>query len=316
MSTPSSPEVLSRIQTYEAPPEGFNPQSAAANLLERYGFPRRPSAEKEPQLMRLWRRAFARAPRLKMIKAELAVDPIMSRRDPLRNRDPIGKLEPDFSPSGWGGVIVPTASLGFSPYEPANTVFAEWVVPEVFPVAGDPSTSLTVGFWVGLDGSDPSSYELLQAGTAATITGNNVNYWAWTEWYTSQYKDPAVQVTNFAIQPGDLVSFLVCSAQPNQGFVSMMNYRTQQATSVGITARPGITSVGARAEWIVEGISADLPDFAPAVFTNITAGTQHHSFSLSPDGSITNITGSNGDSLTQAFIVSPTNALVLWEGSA
>lgn len=303
-------DLLNRIQTYEAPPGGFNPQTAAANLLRRHGFPRRPDPEREPQLARLWRRVFSRAPGLRMIKAEIAIDPTMSRRDPLRN------MKPDFSPSGWGGVIVPTASLGFSPYEPANTVFAEWVVPEIFPVAGDAQTPLTVGFWVGLDGSDPSSYELLQAGTAATITGNNVSYWAWTEWYTSEYKDPAVMVTNFEIQPGDLVSFLVCSPQPDQGFVSMMNYRTQQATSVGIPARSGISSVGARAEWIVEGISADLPDFAPAVFSNIIAGTQHHSFNLSPDGSVTEITGNGGKALTQAFIASPTTALVLWEASA
>ncbi|MDN7178750.1 A4/G1 family peptidase [Caballeronia sp. SEWSISQ10-4 2] len=310
MAHPTSPDLLSRLQTFESPPAEFDPQIADAKQLRRHGFPRRPDPEKEPQLMRLWRRAFTRAPRLHMVKAELAIDPIMSRRDPQRN------LKSDFNPSGWGGVIVPTASLGFSPYEPANTVFAEWVVPEIFPVAGDPSTPLTVGFWVGLDGSDPTSYELLQAGTAATITGNSVSYWAWTEWYTSQYGDPAVQVTNFAIQPGDMVSFLVCSPQPDQGFVSMMNYRTQQATSVGIPARPGVTSVGGRAEWIVEGISADLPDFSPAVFTNISAGTQHHSFSLSPGGSITNIAGSGGSSLTQAYIASPTTALVLWEGSA
>jgi hypothetical protein len=308
--------MLSRIETYEAPPSGFDPHNAAEHLLRRHGFPRRPDPEKEPQLARLWQRAFARAPGLQMIKAELAIDPIMSDRHRLQNRDPIGDLAPDFSPSGWGGVIVPTASLGFSPYEPANTVYAEWTVPTIIPLAGDPPfpIPLTVGFWVGLDGSDPSSYELLQAGTAATITGDSVYYWPWTEWYTSKYKDPAVQVTNFEIQPGDLVSFLVCSRQPNQGFVSMMNYRTQQATSVGIPARPGITSVGARAEWIVEGISIDLPFFTPAVFTNITAGTQNHSFNLSPDGSITNIKGSGGNALTMASIAGPTDSVVLWTG--
>lgn len=310
MSATAIPDVISRLHTYEPPPAGFDPLTADPRLLRRHGFPRRPDPETEPHLTRLWQRALARAPKLQMIKAELAIDPIMSHRQRPQN------ISPEFTPSGWGGIIVPTASLGFSPYEPANTVFAEWVVPEIFPVAGDPSTPLTVGFWVGLDGSNPTSYELLQAGTAATISGNNVSYWAWTEWYTSQYQDPAVQVTNFAIQPGDRVSFLVCAPQPNQGFVSMMNYRTQQATSVGLPARPGITSAGDRAEWIVEGISADLPDFSPMVFTNISAGTQHHSFNLSPDGSITNISGNGGAALTQAFVASPSTGLVLWEGSA
>lgn len=260
--------------------------------------------------MRLWQRAFARVPRPQMVRAELEVDEVMKQR----------RLPPDggagFGPSGWGGVIVPTASLGFSPYEPANLVFAEWQVPRLYPVAGDPDIPLTVGFWVGLDGSDPTSYELLQAGTAATITGNNVSYWAWTEWFTSEYNTP-YKVANFSVQPGDLVSVLVCAPQPGQGFVSMLNHRTQQATSIGVP-RPGgdITSVGARAEWIVEGISADLPDFSAVAFIDAQAGTQDYSFNLLPGGQITNITGGSGGALTETWIFSQTGAAVVWEGSA
>jgi Peptidase A4 family len=299
-------DVLKLMHGFDPPPAGFDPHTAPNRLLRQHGFPRRPDAEKEPHLMRQWRRAFARMPRI--VKAELAIDPIMSKRDPLHKRGF------DFQPGGWGGIVVETAALGYSPAEPANTVFAKWVVPEIYQVAGDASTALTVGFWVGLDGF--TNGQVLQAGTAATITGNNVSYWAWTEWYTTQYKDPAVQVTNFPIAPGDLVSFLVCAPQPNHGFVSMMNYRTQQATSVGIDARPGITSAGASAEWIVEGISADLPDFFEVTFADVSAGTQHHSFNLSPDGIATNIGGNGGAALSQALIASPTAALVLWEGSA
>jgi Peptidase A4 family len=301
---------LARMRTFDAPPPGFDPQTASEDHLLRYGFPRRPDPEKDPDLMRLWRRAFARVPQLQMVKAELEVDELMKQRHLLRRR------ETYFGPSGWGGVIVPTAALGFSPYQPANTVFAEWQVPTIYPIAGDPRTPLIVGFWVGLDGSDPTSYELLQAGTAATITGNNASYWAWTEWFTSEYRTP-YKVINFQVQPGDLVSVLVCAPQPGQGFVSMLNHRTQQATSVGIP-HPGsdITSVGARAEWIVEGISADLPDFSSVVFIDAIAGTQHHSFNLYPAGTITNITGSGGNALTQTFIGTATSAAVLWEGSA
>jgi Peptidase A4 family len=298
------------MRTFDPPPDGFDPQTASEENLLRYGFPRRPDPEREPHLMRLWQRAFALAPRLQMIKAELEVDDIMKKRNLPQGRGL------DFQPKGWAGVIVPTASLGFSPYEPANTVFAQWVVPRIYPVVGDPTTPLRVGFWVGLDGSDSTSYELLQAGTAATITGNNVSYWAWTEWFTSEYQTP-YQITNLQIQPGDLVSVLVCAPQPGLGFVSMMNYRTRQAISVGVP-RPGsdITSVGARAVWAVEGIDADLPAFVAQTFIDCTAGTQHHSFDLSPDGIITNITGNNGNALTLTFISSSISATVFWEGSA
>jgi Peptidase A4 family len=308
--TPVAADALHRFQTYSAPPPGFDPHTAAPKLLRQYGFPRRPDPQKEPEYTKLWQRVLGRVRQLQLTRAELEIDPVMSAR-----KLPTKLATPDFSPAGWGGVVVPLSSLGLTP--PANTVFAEWVVPTIFPVPGDPSIPLTVGFWVGLDGSDPDSYELLQAGTAATITGDSVSYWAWTEWYTGKYKTSAVKVSNFAIQPGDRVSFLVCAPEANQGFVSMMNYRTQFATSVGVPA-PGsdITSVGQRAEWIVEGISADLPDFGDVVFTNITAGTQSQSFNLSPAGQITNITGNGGADLTAAFIASPTSSLVLWEGSS
>lgn len=67
-------------------------------------------------------------------------------------------------------------------------------------------------------------------------------------------------------------------------------------------------------EWIVEGISADLPDFSPITFTNISAGTKDHSINLAtgPDF-ITNIGGSNGN-LTSTTVNSPTSATVTWLG--
>ncbi len=304
-------EQVSKFQTFRPPPAGFDPRTADARALTVHGFPRRPDPAKEPMLSALWQKVMRRVPNLRMTQAELAFDPVMANRDPMQH------LNSDFSPSGWASVTVSVAALGLTP--PANTVFAEWTVPTIIPVPGDPSTPLTVGFWVGLDGNDPDSYELLQAGTAATITGTNVNYWVWTEWFTTKYKSPPVQVKNFAVEPGDLVSCLVCGpwSGATNGSATFLNYRTNQATTVGIPA-PGkdITSVGTRAIWAVEGISKDLPDFSPTVFTNATASTQAKAFNFSPDGVTSNITGNKGAILAQAFIASPTVGLVVWEGSA
>jgi hypothetical protein len=110
-------DVLTLMRTYDSPPESFDPHTAPPELLRRHGLPRRPDPETEPELARLFKRAFVRPARY--VKAELAIDPVMSRRDPLRGQDP------DFGPSGWGGVAVVTSSLGYSPPEPANTVFAD-----------------------------------------------------------------------------------------------------------------------------------------------------------------------------------------------
>lgn len=307
-------DVLDLYQTYDPPPKDFDLHAATAHALRQHGLPRRPDPTKEPQLDRLWRRAFARAPNY--VRAELAIDPVMSARDPLRRKGP------EFSPSGWGGVVVDPASLGFGAGEPANMVFAQWVVPEVSP--WDPTffDDLTVGFWVGIDGF--SNTQVLQAGIAATVTpafwGSQwsipyayVNWWAWTEWFTAEFQDPAVQVSNFPVATGNTVFFLVCAPQPDFGYVSMLNVSTGQHTSVGINAREGILSQGDSVEWIVEGVSSVLPAFWPLTFGGCAAGTKSHLFDLRPGGIVTEIEGSHGP-LTQASIASDTSAVVDWEG--
>jgi hypothetical protein len=306
-------DVLKLMRTYDPPPEGFDPHTAPQELLRQHGLPRRPDPETEPELTRLFKRAFIRP--AKYVKAELEIDPGMSRRDPL------GGQLPDFGPSGWGGVVVVTSSLGYSPAEPANNVFAEWVVPYIFPFDPAPSEPIFVGLWVGLDGN--TNKQVLQAGITATIMPEywgdpypaNVLWRAWTEWWTAEYQDPPVVVTNFPVATGNTVSFLVCAPQPDHGFVAMQNLSTGQVTSVGVNARPGITLAGQSAEWIVEGSGADLPNFFPVTFTDCTGGTQHHSFNLTAGG-IGNIRGSAGGPLTQTYIASPTEAVVVWNGWA
>src|SRR5437868_9142570 len=49
-----------RIRTYESPPPGFDPFTAPTRLLLHHGLPARPDAKTEPELRRLWDRAFSR----------------------------------------------------------------------------------------------------------------------------------------------------------------------------------------------------------------------------------------------------------------
>ena len=309
MQSKPSTAALDHFRAFELPPAGFNPHTASENLLLRHGFPRRPDPKREPQLSRLWQRAFRLG--TKMLQAELAHDPIMSRRNPLR------RPAPEFAPQGWGGAVVLDSSLGYSPAEPINTVYGQWTQPYVYPLANPPVGPQTVGFWVGIDGFNNG--QVLQAGTAVTVNGSTVTHWAWTEWYPNS----AVQIVNFPVAPGDTITCLVCAPQSDHGFVSMMNERTQQAVSVGVTPPPGVTSVGASAEWIVEGISQDLIPFdmfpLPAVldaivFGGAVAGTKSHSFNMQPKGFTTNIVGTGGKALTQTIIASPTASIVFWEG--
>jgi hypothetical protein len=297
----SDEEALKYITAYDAPPEGFDPNVAEDRLLRRHGIPRRPDAAVEPHLRAIWDAAFASKPRF--IKAEIAVDHVISQRKrPVVDRRIEGK---DFSPSGWAGGVVLVSTLNYNPPEPVNTVYGEWFIPNVTPIPNEPAGGQTVGFWVGIDGY--TNGQVLQAGTAATVTGNNTVNWVWTEWYPI----PAIAVTNFPIKPGDYITVLVCAPQPNHGFCSMLNKTTNQATSIGINQPNNINSIGASAEWIVEGISSILPVFSTVVFQNCSAGTKDHAFNTS-HGVVTEITGAGGALLTSAGIPTTNQVIVKW----
>jgi hypothetical protein len=295
-------EVLKHFTTYDAPPESVDITKAEDRVLRKHGVPRRPDAKKEGHLRAIWDNAFASKP--KFIKAEIAVDHIMSKRKrPVISKMP--KKGVEFNPSGWGGTVVPVSKFNFNPAEPVVTVYGEWFVPTITGVANEPNQAETVGFWVGIDGFGNS--QVLQAGMAATITGSSVNYWVWTEWYPIG----AIQVTNFPIKPGDYITVLVCANQPNHGFCSLLNKTTNQATSIGILPPANTTSIGATAEWIVEGISPILPVFSTIVFSNCSAGTKSHTLNLT-GGTITEITGAGNANLTAASILSANSGMVKW----
>lgn len=311
--------VLDRTHTYPRPPAELDLQKASDEELAQYGLPRRPDPDTEPRLAELWQRHVERDWEYR--PAELAIDTVLGRRDPLWRRpgDPRGlEDEGSFGPSGWGGAVARPARRGsrllHGPIR-ANTVFAQWTIPGVFP-ASNPAADIVAGFWVGLDGWDNN--QVLQAGVAVTVHPNaTVEWWPWTEWWTAKYKDPAVGVKNFPVAIGDTIAVVVCAPTPDHGTAVMHNLTSGLATSVGIDQpAKDIHSVGSTAEWIVEGISADLPVFLPAVtFSACSAGTQGTSFDLVPLGFTTEIAGAAaGSQLTKSTIASDSVTVVEWKG--
>lgn len=304
--TPQPPldhaEYLKRVRTYSTPPAKFDPLKASARELAQYGFPRRPNPRTERELAALFKKAYSRP--IKPVRAEIEIDRVLL--DAPRRRA-IFVHDGSFAPGGWGGVIAQTSSFAFKPPEPAVMVYGEWSVPTMEPDFDNPKTPMTVGFWVGLDGS--LNNQVLQAGTAATVTGESIDYWAWFEWFPA----PPVRINNFPISPGDLVTVLVCAVKPTQGFASMLNRTTGVTTSIGFPPPPGFMSQGTTAEWIVEGISADLPNWVLMGFHNCTAGTKNQHIDISKP-TITEISGASKN-LTVSIALQPNNTvLVLWEG--
>jgi hypothetical protein len=186
-------------------------------------------------------------------------------------------------------------------------------VPGIFPAASE--EDIIMAFWVGIDGW--GNQQVLQAGTAVTVHPNaTVEWWAWGEWWTEEFKDPPVKVENLPISPGDTVSVLVCAPTPQHGFVTVHNLTTGQARSMVLPGRDGISLEGATAEWAVEGISSALPVFLPSVtFTNCIAGTKSTTFDLRPSGFTTEIiSDKTGKPMTKSTIVSDDIAVVEWKG--
>jgi len=288
------------LTTFPAPPKNFNPVTAPDRDLALYGYPRRPDPVKEPGLRKLWDSAFTG--KHTFVKAELVEDKVWHSRP-----------HADFKKQGfglggnWAGAVVNVSSLGFSPPEPANTVFAEWVVPKVKTKPAEPG-SQTVGFWVGLGGVGTG--QLLQAGTAATVSGTSVSYWAWTEWWPAAYK-----VTSLAIEPGDKVSVLVCAPESDHGFVSMMNHRTGIAISVGVNDPSGTNPYdGSTVEWVIEAINTEMPNFDSVTFTQVTAGTKDHNIDLSKGYTLNTV--SSGKTLATGKLLSAKDEVkVIWDAA-
>jgi hypothetical protein len=288
------------VITFPAPPKDFDPVTASAKALAQFGLPRRPDPNTEPGLRKLWDRAFARKPTF--VKANMVEDKVWHSRPRHAWKKGQFGLE-----GNWAGAVVQVASLGLSPPEPANMVFAEWTVPTIRTTPAEPGTQI-VGFWVGLGGYNTG--QLLQAGTAATMTGASVSYWAWTEWFPAGYK-----VDNLEIKAGDIVSVLVCAPETDHGFVSMMNQRTNQAICVGVSDPGGTTPYdGSTVEWIIEAIDTEMPNFGNVKFTQVTAGTQHHTIDLSHGFTLNTVSG--GTTLATGKILSSQNEVeVIWDAA-
>jgi Peptidase A4 family len=307
------PERHGRYRSYDPPPAGFDPHTAPDAMLLRHGLPRRPDPEREPQLVRTWKRIFARP--LTYLKAELEVEAVMSD-NPLRDKDPV------FGPVGWAGAIVRAG-------DPFTWVFAEWVIPEV---KGDKhfwEDDIDIGFWVGIDGFTIGNDQVLQAGVAATVTTKwwtwhfipfphtVIEWWAWTEWWTPNAEVGAATVSNFPVKPGETVSFVVCAPQPgDSASVFIAHASTGQGTSVQVDAPEGTTAEGDSAEWIVEKPPEHarvLLQFNPATFNDCWAGRPNHLVDLR-DALPVNIMGAS-ENLTDVQIEQPHSVVVNWKAS-
>ena len=173
--------------------------------------------------------------------------------------------------SNWAGAVLTAPPSGTT----FNAVSAQFVVPS--PTGSDGSASA----WVGIDG-DTYGNAILQTGIDFTISGGQVSYDAWYEWYP----DYAYDFSGISISAGDTIYVSVQSSSSTSGTAYIENLSNGQSVSQDLTSSSALG--GQNAEWIVEDFEENgglvtFADFGTVTFTDAVAGDSSGG-SNGPDG--------------------------------
>ena len=298
------------LRGHELPPPGFDFAAASNRARVRYGFPAEPDRQTQPQLWAKWERNLHRPWR--RVVPEYDLRPARSVRHGLPTANT--------TLLNWSGAVAaPPAGTPF------NTVSATWVVPDAYPPASAWNGSgYNDGYysslhWVGIDGDGGAgANDVMQAGTATDVNVKNgvitVTCYAWYEWWYSATKNGLVELTNFTVNPGDVINVLVCApfGNNNHGKASIANVTRGEYVAQGITPpSQTLTLAGSTAEWIVgritlnDGTYATLADYAAIFFSDALASGSNYEIDLSA-ASLVNMTDGGSTTFSTALEVSNT----------
>src|ERR1700761_5888073 len=242
-----------KVTLFEGPPKGFDPISASHGDLEKYGFP--PRLDDAHHLAR-YKAVFGHLKgKFNYITPTFRVNTDKTH-GPRKRR----QQDPTETSTNWcGGVVFAPAGQSFKWIE------GDWVVPDV--AAPTQNQWYYCSNWIGIDGD--GSGDVCQAGVECQVyqSGNSITrqIYPWWEWFPNY----EVEITNLAINAGDMVTMLLCTSQAagsTSASVYFSNRTTGASTSVGFNAPSGTKLVGNSAEWIVEaptvgGAQSAIADF-------------------------------------------------------
>jgi hypothetical protein len=288
----------SDIRTF-SPVPGLDPLTASAQELQQAGFPPRPT---DPQLLERYQSFFGRvAGRLQYVEPTFRVDPTKSTHTNKGSSMGAGTETYD----NWSGGVV---------YAPSGQSFkwvqGDWVVPNVYPPTQN--EWYYCANWIGLDGD--GSGDVCQAGMICSVfqSGTSItrNIFPWHEWYPSDW----VEITNLNVNPGDLISMLICTPEGAGSTTAMIYFGNQTsglATSYEITAPSGTTLVGNSAEWIVEtpivnGQLTQMPDYGEVFFSVCEGYLENGSVVNGGTGNNINLVQSGTAPVSTGTLITPT----------
>jgi len=172
--------------------------------------------------------ALAQTPSTSSSPQTTAVSPLQNAPMRIHRVTPGGAVESN----NWSGYAVVGDSF--------TDVRGSWHVPEV---RCNTTPNSQAAFWVGFDGFANSTVE--QTGTSSNCNGTTAQYFAWYEVFPA---GPVV-LSNFPIQPGDVIGAEVIYEGDGNFSVHLHNHRTGQEFKKTVSA-PGVQR--ASAEWIAE----------------------------------------------------------------
>jgi hypothetical protein len=286
-----------KITTF-SPPSGFDPLTASAADLEQAGFPSRPT---DPTLLARYQRFFNRTKgKFQYIEPTFRVDPTKSTH---ANKGAAMGAGTETYDNWSGGVVYAPSGQSF------KWVQGDWVVPNVYPPAQN--KWYYCANWIGLDGD--GSGDVCQAGMICSVfqSGTSItrSIYPWHEWFPSSW----VEITNLTVNPGDLISMLICTPQGAGSTTATIYFGNQTSgvsTSYQITAPSGTKLAGNSAEWIVEtpvvnGVLTQMPDYGEVFFSSCEGYLTNGSVVNGGTGNNINLAQS-GTTVSTGTLITPT----------
>jgi hypothetical protein len=200
---------------------------------------------------------------------------------------------------GWCGSIARPANGPKG--DTVSFVSGQWTVPHiVFPGPGD----CICACWVGIDGANEDSNDILQAGTTQLLVnrfGFPPEYlsFACFEWFPAL----PVTITNFPVSPGDTMYCTICANSPTEAVVRLLNVTSGVATVFIKTAPDKIQLVGDTVEWILEApidANMNLAKYGDVYFDSCIAGTKSGQLIFAGAGALVPMYDVNGQVISEA----------------
>jgi hypothetical protein len=293
------------VRTHALPPKGFNPRTASARELRRYGLPQRPDPAIHPKLAARWDEIFSR----KITYITPTFRPLEELLPGIKRRGrPRRDLQTVTNPTWSGAVVHATGSQTFT------WVLGQWNVPDLAPAAGG-GGQYTFAF-IGIDGNT----DVTQIGTIQSVStaANGIvskSCYAVYEWYPNSWS----AITNLPVSFGDTMIGLICLESPTEAFFSLLNVTSGIHAGFVFDAPAGTASLENQAEWILErpevgGVNPPMPNFGEIYFDSAVGG--HGLDFLADGGSDTAINMVvNGATVATTTVETPTLIKIAYTGN-